>query len=41
VYGVSGAQPVELLHAALVKASAEAPPQVAAEGAACGPDRCG
>jgi predicted DsbA family dithiol-disulfide isomerase len=41
VYGVSGAQPAELLHAALVKASAEAPPQVAAEGPTCGPDRCG
>jgi predicted DsbA family dithiol-disulfide isomerase len=38
VYGVSGAQPVEVLHDALAKASA--PGVAVAEGAACGPDGC-
>jgi predicted DsbA family dithiol-disulfide isomerase len=39
-YGVSGAQPVELLHEVLTKALDEAPERVAAEGAVCGPEGC-
>jgi predicted DsbA family dithiol-disulfide isomerase len=40
-YGVSGAQPVEVLEQALTKAMAEAAPQAVREGAACGPGGCG
>jgi predicted DsbA family dithiol-disulfide isomerase len=39
-YGVSGAQPVEILHGALVQASKELAPPGAGPGAACGPDGC-
>jgi predicted DsbA family dithiol-disulfide isomerase len=41
-YAVSGAQPAELLHRALVQASKElvALPEVLAEGAVCGPEGC-
>jgi predicted DsbA family dithiol-disulfide isomerase len=39
VYGVSGAQPVEVLQQALTQARAETP-GVVPEGAACGPDGC-
>ena len=40
VYGISGAQPVELLHEALMQAWQEAPQAEYAEGAACGPEGC-
>ena len=41
VYGVAGAQPVEILCQALVKAMAEAPPESPApEGPVCGPEGC-
>ncbi|GEJ56431.1 DsbA family oxidoreductase [Anaeromyxobacter diazotrophicus] len=40
-YGLSGAQPVEVLHEALARALAEAPEPLVAEGAVCGPDGCG
>jgi predicted DsbA family dithiol-disulfide isomerase len=40
VYGVSGAQPAELLHEALLQAWQEAPQAEYAEGAACGPEGC-
>ncbi len=39
-YGVSGAQPVEVMHGALMQAWAEAPERATPEGAACGPDGC-
>jgi predicted DsbA family dithiol-disulfide isomerase len=39
VYGVSGAQPVEVLHGALTQAWAEAPEQGTPEASACGRDR--
>lgn len=39
VYGVSGAQPVEVLHRALQHAASAAPGACAA-GASCGPDGC-
>jgi predicted DsbA family dithiol-disulfide isomerase len=39
-YGVSGAQPVEMLLAALTQARAEAPQSAVREGAVCGPDGC-
>ena len=39
-YGVSGAQPVEVLLAALTQARAEAPQSAVREGAVCGPDGC-
>lgn len=38
--GVSGAQPAEALHDALVTAWAELPATEVADGAACGPDGC-
>ncbi|HET7752950.1 MAG TPA: DsbA family oxidoreductase [Anaeromyxobacteraceae bacterium] len=42
VYGVAGAQPVEVLHEALLQAWNERPPAAEyAEGAVCGPDGCG
>ncbi len=37
VYGVSGAQPVEVLHGALMQAWAEAPEPATPEGSGCGP----
>lgn len=39
-YGVSGAQPVEVLQQALSVARAEAPPPAVPEGEVCGPDGC-
>ena len=39
-YGVSGAQPVEVLHQALRQAWEEEPRAEVAEGADCGPDGC-
>jgi len=40
-YAISGAQPADLLHRAIMQASKElAPPEPFAEGAACGPDGC-
>lgn len=39
-YGVSGAQPADMLGEALDKAIEEARPVTFAEGAACGPDGC-
>ncbi len=39
VYGVAGAQPVEVLHQALAKGMAEAP-EPAPEGPVCGPEGC-
>jgi len=39
-YGVSGAQPVEVLHQALRQAWEDAPRDEMAEGDACGPDGC-
>lgn len=42
VYGVAGAQPVDVLHEALTQAWSELPPAAEyAEGAVCGPDGCG
>ena len=38
---VSGAQPAEVLHEALVRASRASPVEPAPEGAACGPGGCG
>lgn len=40
-YGVSGAQPVELLQRALAQAWEERPEDLEPEGTACGPDGCG
>jgi predicted DsbA family dithiol-disulfide isomerase len=40
VYGVSGAQPVEVLYQVLAKAWAEASPRAIPDGAVCGPDGC-
>ncbi|HEX7623724.1 MAG TPA: DsbA family oxidoreductase, partial [Anaeromyxobacteraceae bacterium] len=40
-YGVSGAQPVDVLTQALQQAWEEASRDKVAEGAACGPDGCG
>lgn len=40
VYGVSGAQPAEILHQALAKAMADAPEPPAPEGPVCGPEGC-
>ena len=40
VYGVSGAQPVDVLRRALSRA-VEAPEATPPEGATCGPDGCG
>ncbi len=39
--GISGAQPVEVLHQALAKAMAEAPRRAPAGGSVCGPEGCG
>jgi predicted DsbA family dithiol-disulfide isomerase len=39
--GVSGAQPAEVLHEALVRASRAPPVQGVPDGAACGPGGCG
>ena len=40
-YGVSGAQPVDVLHQALTTAAAAVPQAEVVEGATCGPDGCG
>ncbi len=39
-YALTGAQPVETMHEALMQAWAEAPEQETPAGAACGPDGC-
>ncbi len=39
-YAVTGAQPAEVMHGALVQAWAEAPEEATPEGAACEPDGC-
>jgi predicted DsbA family dithiol-disulfide isomerase len=39
-YGISGAQPVEILHQALAQAMSEAPRRANPAGAACGPEGC-
>ncbi len=39
-YGFAGAQPVELMHQALMQAWARAPEQAVPEGAVCGPEGC-
>jgi predicted DsbA family dithiol-disulfide isomerase len=39
-YGISGAQPVEVLHGALETARDDGPRRAVAEGAVCGPEGC-
>jgi predicted DsbA family dithiol-disulfide isomerase len=39
-YGVTGAQPVDILHGALMQAGAETPERAVPQGAACGPGGC-